>query len=97
MDELLDLGGVGVGEVAGVGYRANSAGVTLFTISSVHWADRIVATSSWNGIRATSAHSASGYVAARRSITIGARCFAPLGRAMCEARPVPRADATVPP
>ena len=34
---------------AGVGYLANSAGVTWFTISSVVCAERIVAVSSWNG------------------------------------------------
>ena len=32
------------------GKRANSAGVVRFTRSSVHWADRMVAASSWNGI-----------------------------------------------
>ena len=34
---------------AASGYAANSAGVTEFTRRSVVWADRIVATSSWNG------------------------------------------------
>ena len=32
---------------AGVGYLANSGGVTMLTRSSVVWADRIVAVSSW--------------------------------------------------
>ena len=34
---------------SGVGYLRNSLGVTMFTRSSVHWADKIVATSNWNG------------------------------------------------
>ena len=29
------------------GYRAKSAGVTMLTRTSVHWAERIVATSNW--------------------------------------------------
>ena len=33
----------------GVGKVANSFGVTRFTRSSVHWADRMVAHISWNG------------------------------------------------
>ncbi len=65
----------------GVGYFANSSGVTLLTFSSVVWAERIVAASNWNALSCTSAHSASGYSCARRSITIAARAFAPLGRA----------------
>ncbi len=31
------------------GNRANSAGVVRLTRASVHWADKMVATSSWNG------------------------------------------------
>ena len=33
----------------GVGYFSNSAGVTMFTRASVHWADRRTATSNWYG------------------------------------------------
>ena len=59
---------------AGVGYLANSAGVTLLTFSSVVCADRIVATSSWNALSCTSAHSASGYSSASRARDlVGAR------------------------
>ena len=41
----------------GVGKRANSAGMTRLTRSSVHWADRMVATSSSKGLWCCSAHS----------------------------------------
>jgi len=34
--------------------------VTMFTRLSVHWAERIVAISSWNGLENRSEHSASG-------------------------------------
>ena len=69
---------------AGVGYRAKSAGVTWLTISSVVCAERIVATSSWNGESCSSAQSdlaSPGYSPANRSRTISARCFEPLGLA----------------
>ena len=46
-DELLELVDVGGREIGRLGYRANSAGVTMLTRSSVDCADRIVATSSW--------------------------------------------------
>ena len=42
--------GAGASAIAwGVGKAANSFGVTRFTRSSVHWADRMVAHISWNG------------------------------------------------
>jgi mycothiol synthase len=50
--------------------------VTMFTRSSVHWAERIVATSSWNGPSWTSAHSSRaspGKIAASRSTVARAR------------------------
>ena len=46
LDELLHLGGVGLGQLDRGRILANTDGVTRFTRSSVHWADRIVATSS---------------------------------------------------
>jgi hypothetical protein len=45
---------------AGVGYVANSFGVTMLTRLSVHCALRIVATSSWNGVSKSSEHLAPG-------------------------------------
>lgn len=45
---------------AGVGYVANSRGVTIFTRSSVHCAERIVAERSSNGFRKSSAQVATG-------------------------------------
>ena len=45
---------------SGVGKRRNSSGVTLFTRSSVHWAERIVAQTSWNGVSRSSSQSTSG-------------------------------------
>src|SRR4030088_2727206 len=51
-------------------------------MTSVLWADRIVATRSSNGLRCTSAHSASGYSSARRRTTSVARARAPRGRAI---------------
>ena len=45
---------------AGVGKAANSAGVTWFTRSSVVWADRMVAISSWKGFSRSSSQSTSG-------------------------------------
>jgi len=65
-----------------VGYRANTAGTTLLTISSVHCAERIVAISSSNGVSCTSSHSSGalpGYSSARRSRTTSARALAPRG------------------
>ena len=44
----------------GVGYFRNSSGVTLFTLSSVHWAERIVATSNWKAFSCRRAHCAWG-------------------------------------
>ncbi len=60
---------------AASGNRANSAGVTLFTRSSVHWAARIVATSSSNGPRWSSAQARRGTPsrAGRRSVAPAAR------------------------
>jgi hypothetical protein len=49
------------------GYRAKSTGVTMLTRSSVVWADRIVATPSWNASWYVSSQWASGYSSARRS------------------------------
>ena len=46
---------------AGVEYLANNSLVTMFTRTSVHCAERIVAISSSNGESWTSAHSTSGY------------------------------------
>ena len=55
--EPFDVVGVGVREVGRAsGTRANSAGVTLLTFSSVVCAERIVAVSSWNASSWTSAH-----------------------------------------
>src|SRR5206468_2280302 len=51
------------------GNRAKSTGVTLFTRSSVHCAERIVATRSWNGFSCRSAQAASGCASLRRSIS----------------------------
>ena len=39
------------------GYRANSAGVVRLTRTSVHWAERMVAASSWKASSWSSAHS----------------------------------------
>ena len=59
---------------AGVEYLANSSFVTMFTRSSVHWAERIVAISSSNGVSWTSAHSAAGY-SRLSSATTWRACF----------------------
>src|SRR2546423_4132931 len=56
------VGGSAAANAAASVYFANSAGVTLFTRSSVHWADSIVAARSWSGVRKPRAHLASGYV-----------------------------------
>jgi len=42
-------GAIGLAIAFGVGARANNAGVTRLTRASVHCADSITATSSWNG------------------------------------------------
>jgi len=47
-------------EILGEGYLRKSSGVTLFTRSSVHWAERMVATRSWKAFSCRSAHSARG-------------------------------------
>ena len=84
VDEVLELERVRRGEVGRrSGSAANTAGVTLLTISSVHWAERIVATSSWNGVSCTSAHSSCavpGYSPASRSRRPSARALAPHAR-----------------
>jgi hypothetical protein len=49
--------------------------VTVLTILSVLWADRIVATSSSSGEEWSSAHFASGYAFRRRRKTTDERCF----------------------
>ena len=45
---------------AGSGNLANSAGVTILTRTSVHWADRMVAISSSSGLEKFSSQCASG-------------------------------------
>ena len=45
---------------AGLPKRGNSSAVTWFTFWSVHWAERMVATSSSKGVRKWSAVRASG-------------------------------------
>lgn len=45
---------------AAVGYFPKRDGVTMLTRASVHWAERIVATSSWNGSSCRSAVRLSG-------------------------------------
>ena len=57
--------------------RRKSFAVTSFTLSSVHWAARIVATRSSKGVEKLSRHPASGYVwmsrsAIRRARSLGA-------------------------
>ena len=47
---------------AGEGYRANSPGVTWLTRSSVHWAERMVATAARRGCGSSRAQVASGCV-----------------------------------
>src|ERR1700755_1105364 len=46
---------------AGVGKRRNNSGVTMLTRTSVHCAERIVATSSSHGVRCVNAQTAFGY------------------------------------
>ena len=92
--------GLAAARSAGVGYRANTAGVTLLTISSVHCADRIVAIRSWNGLSWCNAHSSvavPGY-SARQPLDDRARA-APRHHAACESswRGRPRPDATLGP
>src|SRR4051794_28317272 len=52
----------------------------MFTRSSVHWADRIVATSISRGLENSSATCASGYASDSRSMITGARCLTGLLR-----------------
>src|ERR671935_199956 len=71
------LGGRARASSRAVGYLRKSSGVTMFTRSSVHCAERIVATSSSNGVRNSSAMVASGYARASRSrIFLARACFA---------------------
>src|SRR5580704_13977750 len=75
---------------AGEGKRLNNSGVTMFTRTSVHCAERIVATRSSQGERCVSAQTASGYassralrIAAMRSGASASRCdnvFIEMGR-----------------
>src|SRR5439155_1431553 len=60
---------------AASGYRAKSAGVTMLTRTSVHWAERIVAISNCSGDWWRRAHSASGYSFARPARRRAARRF----------------------
>src|SRR5579862_584873 len=53
-------------KLAGVGKRANNPGVTRFTVRSVLWALRIVATNSCHGSVKSSSVFASGYAFLRR-------------------------------
>ena len=52
--------GSAAAKAAALRYFANSAGVTLFTRSSVHCAERIVATSSSSGVAKSREQRASG-------------------------------------
>src|SRR5579872_10704 len=68
-----------------VGYFWNRPGVTWLTSLSVDCADRIVATSSSQGVRCTSAQTALGYISSSRrriSLTRAWRSAAFLGRAI---------------
>jgi hypothetical protein len=51
---------------SGVGYFANSAGVTLLTIASVDCADRTVDTTISSGVEKLSAHRAPGWALSSR-------------------------------
>src|SRR3954468_22311265 len=59
---------------AGVEYFLNRSCVTMFTRSSVHCAERIVAISSSNGVSCTRAQVASGYSRLSR-LTTSRACF----------------------
>src|SRR6185437_5251936 len=77
--------GNGASDIAfGVGYAAKSAGVARFTRTSVHCAERIVATSSSHALRWFSAQTALGYAFSSPSriaaIRSGASGFAVLPR-----------------
>src|SRR5450432_1608526 len=61
------LGSGAFAMASGVGYFLKSAGVTRLTRSSVHWADRIVAQTSWKGVSRSSSQSTSGYSSSRPS------------------------------
>src|SRR5579872_3704 len=66
-----------------VGYLRNRAGVTSLTRLSVHWAERIVATSSSQALRWYSGICTSGYIRSNNSMifwTRRARSAAVLGR-----------------
>ena len=67
-------------KASGVGKRSNSGGVTRLTRSSVHCAERIVATSSSHGVRNVSEHLASGYSTRRRRTIARARAEGSLVR-----------------
>ena len=49
--------GLAAASEAASGYAAKSAGVTMFTRTSVLWAERMVAASNWNGSLKANAHS----------------------------------------
>src|SRR5579863_2397766 len=79
------LAGSAAANASGVGHRANTCGVIELTVLSVDWADKMVATSSWNGLAKSSSHSSAavpGYSTANRTIVSRARPFAVRGRAM---------------
>ncbi len=61
---------------AAVGYFLNSPGVTLFTLSSVHWAARMVATRIWKGVSNLRAVRLSGNSRRRTSMISGTRPLA---------------------
>ena len=83
LDQRLDPRRVGGGQrLRASGSAANSAGVTRFTILSVHWADRMVATTSSHGERWSSSHQASGYALAE----CRGRWPGPASRAPCGSR-----------
>src|SRR3989442_170992 len=62
---------------AGVGYLANSPGVTSLTRLSVHCAERMVATSNSQGVRCVSAQVTSGYIRSRPCRISAMRAFRP--------------------
>src|SRR5690606_18662427 len=75
--------------------RANNTGVTLLTLRSVHWADRMVATRSSRGVVKSSSQCASGYIRANsrlicRERLIKARRVSPVGvsRSAADASPL---------
>src|SRR5262245_14973414 len=60
-----------------IGYFLNKAGVTMFTRTSVHCADKIVAISSSNGLEKSSAQRASAYSFAKSLAILRAWRFEP--------------------